>query len=148
VATLKPTRGRIPGFNPSAPAERGLMLGSSLRYKAQLRAPLPMCVSQPFSWPGIIQLIDRSAAYLRDAGYEVVDCSPSIFPGQHCGLFRVGIDRHITKHFFDEGLAAKPHLRGLCAVDSVDEFRQPDGGRNWFLALSIARSRYVNRTTH
>lgn len=42
--------------------------------------------------------------------------------GQHCALFRVGIDRKIAQQFFNEGLATKPHLWGLCAIDVVNEF--------------------------
>ena len=113
VATLKPTRGRIPAFNPSAPAERGLLWqltsvqGAIARTVADVRlatrvmaggdARDPWWVPAPFDGqplekpirvavtrnshgypihPGIVQLIDRSAAYLRDAGYEVVDVEP------------------------------------------------------------------------
>jgi hypothetical protein len=53
--------------------------------------------------------------------------------GQHCGLFRVGIDRKIAEQFLDEGLAAQPPLWGLCAIDTVDEFGQSDGGESGVL---------------
>jgi hypothetical protein len=49
--------------------------------------------------------------------------------GQHCGLFRVGIDREITEQFLDEGLTAQPPLWGLCAIDAVDEFGQSNPRR-------------------
>src|ERR1700733_5678838 len=113
VATLKPTPGRIPAFNPSATAERSLLSqltsvqGAIARTVADVRlatrvmaggdARDPWWVPAPFDGEplprpirvavsrnshgysihsGILQLIDRSAAYLRDAGYEVVDVEP------------------------------------------------------------------------
>jgi hypothetical protein len=47
--------------------------------------------------------------------------------GQQSGRFGVRIDRQIAQQFVDEGLAAKPHRRGLRAIDSVGQFRQPNG---------------------
>jgi amidase len=113
VVTIKPTRGRIPVFNPSATAERGLLWqltsvqGAIARSVADVRlatrvmadgdARDPWWVPVPFDGqplekpirvavtrnscgyhihPGILQLIDRSAAYLHDAGYEVVEVEP------------------------------------------------------------------------
>jgi amidase len=113
VVTLKPTQGRIPAFNPSATAERGLLSqltsvqGAIARTVADVRLGTrvmaggdvrdPWWVPAPFDGeplprpirvavtrnshgypihPGILELIDRCAAYLRDAGYEVVEAEP------------------------------------------------------------------------
>ncbi len=114
VATIKPTQGRIPAFNPSATVERGLLAqltsvqGAIARTVADVRLATrvmaggdvrdPWWVPAPFDGepsarrpirvavtrnshgypihPGILQLIDRCAAYLRDAGYEVVEAEP------------------------------------------------------------------------
>lgn len=113
VATIKPTQGRIPAFNPSATVERGLVSqltsvqGAIARTVADVRLgtrvmagadprdpwwvpapwdgePLPKPVRVAVArhsygykiHPGIVELIDRSAGYLRDAGYEVVDVEP------------------------------------------------------------------------
>jgi amidase len=113
VTTLKPTQGRIPAFNPSAPTERGLLThltsvqGAITRTVADLRLATrvmaggdsrdPWWVPAPLEGeplenpirvavtrnshgypihPGILDLINRSAAYLRDAGYEVVEAEP------------------------------------------------------------------------
>src|SRR5271168_2663185 len=107
VATIKPTQGRIPAFNPSATSERGLLAqltsvqGAIARTVADVRLATrvmaggdsrdPWWVPAPFEGepverpirvavthnshgypihPGISQLIDRSAGYLCDAGYE------------------------------------------------------------------------------
>ena len=126
VATLKPTPGRIPAFNPSAPAERGLLWqltsvqGAIARTVADVRlatrvmaggdARDPWWVPAPFEGeplqtpirvavtrnshgypihPGILQLIDRCADYLRDAGYEVVDAEPPAIMEPARGWFSV-----------------------------------------------------------
>jgi amidase len=126
VATVKPTPGRVPAFNPSAPAERGLLAqltsvqGAIARTVADVRLATrimaggdprdPMWVSAPFDGerlakpirvavtrnshgysihPGIVQLIDRTAGYLSDAGYDVVEAEPpSIMEPAH-GWFSV-----------------------------------------------------------
>lgn len=113
VATLKPTPGRVPAFNPSATVERGFLAqltsvqGAIARSVADVRLATrvmagadprdPWWVPAPFDGeplakpiriavarnshgyqmhPGIVSLIDRSAAYLSDAGYEIVDVEP------------------------------------------------------------------------
>jgi amidase len=126
VATLKPTPGRIPAFNPSATAERSLLSqltsvqGAIARTVADVRLATrvmaggdsrdPLWVPAPFDGeplhtpirvavtrnshgypihPGILQLIDRCAAYLRDAGYEVVDVEPPSIMDPARGWFSV-----------------------------------------------------------
>jgi amidase len=126
VATLKPTPGRIPAFNPSATAERSLLSqltsvqGAIARTVADVRFATrvmaggdsrdPLWVPAPFDGeplhtpirvavtrnshgypihPGILQLIDRCAAYLRDAGYEVVDVEPPSIMEPARGWFSV-----------------------------------------------------------
>jgi amidase len=126
VATLKPTPGRIPAFNPSATAERSLLSqltsvqGAIARTVADVRFATrvmaggdsrdPLWVPAPFDGeplhtpirvavtrnshgypihPGILQLIDRCAAYLRDAGYEVVDVEPPSIMDPARGWFSV-----------------------------------------------------------
>lgn len=113
VVTIKPTQGRIPAFNPSATAERGLLsslcsaqgviarsvadvrLGTSVLAAADPRDPLHVPV--PFDGPpvdgpvrvavtrethgvaadpAILDLIDRAAGFLSDAGYDVVEADP------------------------------------------------------------------------
>jgi amidase len=113
VATLKPTPGRIPAFNPSATIERGPLIqltsvqGAIARTVRDVRLATrmmagrdsrdPWWVPAPFEgeplerpirvaltrnshgYPihsGIIQLIDRSAGYLSNAGYEVIEVEP------------------------------------------------------------------------
>ena len=113
VATVKPTQGRAPVYNPSATAERGLLAqltsvqGAIARTVADVRlatrvmaegdsrdpwwVPAPF-VGEPLQRPirvavtrnshgypihaGIKDLIDRSAAYLSNAGYDVVEAEP------------------------------------------------------------------------
>jgi amidase len=126
VATLKPTPGRIPAFNPSATAERSLLWqltsvqGAIARTVADVRLATrvmaggdsrdPFWVPAPFDGeplqtpirvavtrnshgypihPGIVQLIDRCAHYLRDAGYEVVDAEPPSIMEPARGWFSV-----------------------------------------------------------
>jgi amidase len=113
VATVKPTQGRAPVYNPSATAERGLLAqltsvqGAIARTVADVRLATrvmaegdsrdPWWVPAPFEgeplqrpirvavtrnshgYPihaGIKDLIDRSAAYLSNAGYDVVEAEP------------------------------------------------------------------------
>src|SRR5262245_27310166 len=113
LATVKPTPGRIPAFNPSATVERGLLAqltsvqGAIARTVADVRLATrvmatgdprdPWWVPAPFDGdalakpirvavtrnshgypihPGIIRLIDRTAVYLSDAGYDVVEAEP------------------------------------------------------------------------
>lgn len=113
VVTLKPTQGRMPAFNPSATAERGLLahltsvqgaIGRSVadvrlatRVMAGPDARDPWWVPAPFEgeplpkpiriavtrnahgYPmhaGIAELIDRAAAHLSGAGYELVEIEP------------------------------------------------------------------------
>lgn len=113
VATLKPTTGRVPAFNPSAAVERGLLTqltsvqGAIARTVADVRLATrvmagcdvrdPLWVPAPFDGesldkpirvavtrnshgyemhPDIARLIDRSAAYLSNAGYDVVVAEP------------------------------------------------------------------------
>jgi amidase len=126
VATLKPTPGRIPAFNPSAIVERGLLAqltsvqGAIARTVADVRLATrvmaagdprdPLWVPAPFEGeplqkpirvavarnsygypihPGIVQLIDRAARYLSDAGYEVVDVEPPSIMEPASGWFSV-----------------------------------------------------------
>jgi amidase len=126
VATLKPTPGRTPAFNPSAAAERGLLAqltsvqGALARTVADVRlatrvmaaadARDPWWVPVPFDGeplprpirvavarnsygysihPGIVQLIDRAAAYLSDAGYQVIDAEPPSIMEPARGWFSV-----------------------------------------------------------
>ncbi len=126
VATLKPTPGRIPAFNPSATVERGLLAhltsvqGAIARTVADVRLATrvmaggdprdPFWVPAPFDGhalpkpirvavtrnshgypihPGITQLIDRTAAYLTDAGYDVVDVEPPSIMEPARGWFSV-----------------------------------------------------------
>lgn len=110
VATIKPTQGRVPAYNPSATAERGLLAqltsvqGAIARTVADvnlatrvmaaadprdpwwvpapfdgepLRRPIRVAVTRnshgyPIH-PGIKTLIDKSAGYLSNAGYDVVE---------------------------------------------------------------------------
>jgi amidase len=126
VATLKPTPGRIPAFNPSATIERGLLAqltsvqGAIARTVADVRLATrvmaagdprdPWWVPAPFDGeplqkpirvavtrnshgypihPAISQLINRSAGYLRNAGYEPIEVEPpSILEPAH-GWFTV-----------------------------------------------------------
>jgi amidase len=113
VVTLKPTPGRVPAFNPSATAERGLAaqltsvqgtiaravddvrLGTRVMAQhdprdpwwvpapfdgAPLATPIRVAVTRnSHGYPmhsGIAALIDRTATYLSDAGYDVVDVEP------------------------------------------------------------------------
>ena len=113
VATLKPTPGRIPAFNPSATVERGLLTqltsvqGAIARTVEDVRLATrvmaggdprdPWWVPVPFEGeplprpirvavtrnshgypihPDISQLINRSAGYLSDAGYDVDEAEP------------------------------------------------------------------------
>jgi amidase len=126
VATLKPTPGRIPAFNPSAIVERSLLWqltsvqGAIARTVADVRLATrvmaggdsrdPWWVPAPFEGeplqtpirvavtrnshgypihPGILQLIDRCAGYLRDAGYEVVETEPPSIMDPARGWFSV-----------------------------------------------------------
>jgi amidase len=113
---VKPTQGRVPAFNPSATAERGLLTqltsvqGAIARTVADVRlatrvmadadARDPWWVPAPFDGeplpkpirvaitrnshgypihPGVTRLIDQSADYLCNAGYDVVEAeAPSI----------------------------------------------------------------------
>ena len=126
VATLKPTVGRIPAFNPSAKAERGLLAqltsvqGAIARTVADVRLATrvmaggdprdPWWVPAPFDGeplarpirvavtrnshgypihPGITALIDRSAGYLSNAGYDVVETEPPSIMEPARGWFTV-----------------------------------------------------------
>ena len=126
VATLKPTPGRIPAYNPSATIERALLAqltsvqGAIARTVADVRLATrvmaggdprdPWWVPVPFDGeplqkpirvavtrnghgypihPAIIELIDRAAGYLRNAGYELIEVEPpSILEPAH-GWFSV-----------------------------------------------------------
>jgi amidase len=126
VATLKPTQGRVPAFNPSATAERGALIqltsvqGAIARTVADVRLatrvmavgdprdpwwvpvpfegeappkPIPIAVTRnshgyPMH-PGITEMIDRAAKYLRDAGYEVADAEPPSIMEPARGWFSV-----------------------------------------------------------
>src|SRR6516162_2772061 len=113
VATLKPTPGRVPAFNPSATVERGPLTqltsvqGVIARSVGDVRLATrviaggdsrdPWWVPAPFEgeplpkpirvavtrnshgYPihtGIKELIDRSARYLSNAGYDVIEVEP------------------------------------------------------------------------
>lgn len=113
VATIKSTGGRVPAFNPSAAAERGLLSqhtsvqGAIARSVADVRLATqvmaqgdprdPLWAPAPFDgeplpkpirvavtrnshgYPmhsRIRELIDRSAGYLSDAGYDVIEIEP------------------------------------------------------------------------
>src|SRR5262245_4550654 len=126
VTTLKPTPGRIPAFNPSATAERGLLAqltsvqGAIARTVADVRLATrvmaigdprdPWWVPAPFDGdpmakpirvavarnshgyaihPGIIELIDRTAVYLSDAGYDLVEVEPPSIMEPARGWFTV-----------------------------------------------------------
>src|SRR5262249_4815737 len=126
VATLKPTPGRIPAFNPSAIVERGLLAqltsvqGAIARTVADVRLATrvmaagdprdPWWVPAPFEGqplvkpirvavarnsygypihPGIVQLIDRAAAHLSDACYEMVEVEPPSIMEPARGWFSV-----------------------------------------------------------
>src|SRR5277367_752288 len=126
VASLKPTQGRIPAFNPSATVERGPLTqltsvqGAIARTVADVRLGTrvmaggdsrdPWWVPAPFDGeplrrpirvavtrnshgypihPGISQLIDRSAGYLQDAGYDVVETEPPCIMEPARGWFSV-----------------------------------------------------------
>src|SRR5499433_3932376 len=126
VATLKPTPGRVPAFNPSAKVERGLLAqltsvqGAIARTVADVRMATrvmaggdprdPWWVPAPFDGdplakpirvavarnsygypihPGIVRLIDRTAVYLSDAGYEVVETEPPSIMEPARGWFTV-----------------------------------------------------------
>jgi len=126
VATVKPTQGRIPAFNPSATAERGLLAqltsvqGAIARTVSDVRLATrvmaggdprdPWWVPAPFDGeplpkpirvavtrnshgypmhPGIIQLIDRAAGYLGNAGYDVVEAEPPSIMEPARGWFTV-----------------------------------------------------------
>jgi amidase len=126
VATIKPTQGRVPAYNPSATAERGLLAqltsvqGAIARTVEDVRlatrvmawgdprdpwwAPAPFdgeplpkpirvaVVRNTHGYPihsGISRLIDRSAAYLSSAGYEVVQADPPSIMEPARGWFTV-----------------------------------------------------------
>ena len=126
VATLKPSTGRVPAFNPSAKVERGLLAqltsvqGAIARSVADVRlatrvmasgdARDPGWVPAPFDGeplekpirvavtrnsqgyemhPGIARLLDRSAGYLSDAGYDVVEVEPPSIMEPARGWFTV-----------------------------------------------------------
>ena len=126
VATLKPTVGRVPAFNPSAGAERGLLAqltsvqGAIARSVEDVRLATrvmsggdprdPWWVPAPFDGealakpvrvavtrashgypihPGICRLIDRTAEYLSDAGYEIVEAEPPSIMEPARGWFTV-----------------------------------------------------------
>ena len=126
VATVKPTQGRAPVYNPSATAERGLLAqltsvqGAIARTVADVRLATrvmaegdsrdPWWVPAPFEgeplqrpirvavtrnshgYPihaGIKDLIDRSAAYLSNAGYDVVEAEPPSIVEPARGWFTV-----------------------------------------------------------
>jgi amidase len=126
VATIKPTPGRVPAFNPSASAERGLLMqltsvqGAIARTVADVRLATrvmaggdvrdPWWVPAPFDGealqkpirvavtrnghgyeihPGIVELVDRAAGFLSDAGYEVVAVEPPSIMEPARGWFTV-----------------------------------------------------------
>jgi len=126
VPTIKPTQGRVPAFNPSATAERGLLIqltsvqGAIARTVADVRLATrvmaggdprdPWWVPAPFDGeplqkpiriavtrnshgypmhPGIAQLIDRAAGYLREAGYEIIETEPPSIMEPARGWFSV-----------------------------------------------------------
>jgi amidase len=126
VATLKPTSGRVPAFNPSAAAERGLLSqhtsvqGAVARSVADVRLATrvmasgdvrdPLWVPAPFDGeplgkpirvavtrnshgypihPEIARLIDLSAGYLSNAGYDVVEVEPPSIMEPARGWFTV-----------------------------------------------------------
>jgi amidase len=126
VATVKPTQGRIPAFNPSATSERGLLAqltsvqGAIARSVADVRLATrvmtaadprdPMWAPVPFDGdplpkpirvavtrnshgypmhPGIRGLIDRCAAHLSNAGYDVVEAEPPSIMEPARGWFTV-----------------------------------------------------------
>jgi amidase len=126
VATLKPTPGRVPAFNPSATVERGPLaqltsvqgviarsvgdVGLATRVIAKgdprdpwwvpapfegvpLRNPIPVAVTlNSHGYPmhaGIKELIDRSAGYLSNAGYKVVEAEPPSITEPARGWFTV-----------------------------------------------------------
>ena len=126
VATLKPTPGRIPAFNPSAAAERGqaaqlmsvqgtiartvddVRLGTRVMAQGDprdpwwmpapfdgepLEKPIRVAVTRnPHGYPihpGILGLIDRTAGYLSDAGYDVVEAEPPSIMEPARGWFTV-----------------------------------------------------------
>jgi amidase len=126
VATLKPTPGRIPAFNPSATAERGLAaqlmsvqgtiarsvddvrLGTRVMAQgdprdpwwvpapfegAPLATPIRVAVTRnSHGYPmhsGIAALVDRTAKYLGDAGYDVVEVEPPSIMEPARGWFTV-----------------------------------------------------------
>ena len=126
VVTVKPTVGRIPAFNPSASAERGLLVqhtsvqGAIARTVADVRLATrvmaggdvrdPGWVPAPFDGqplskpirvavtrnshgyeihPAILRLMDRAAAYLSDAGYDVVTVEPPSIMEPARGWFTV-----------------------------------------------------------
>jgi amidase len=126
VATIKPTAGRVPAFNPSAAFERGLlaqltsvqgaiartvadvrlatrvMAGGDVRDPAWVPAPFdgeplpkPIRVAvtrNPHGYeihPGIVELIDRTAAFLSNAGYDVVAAEPPSIMEPARGWFTV-----------------------------------------------------------
>jgi amidase len=126
VATIKPTAGRVPAFNPSAGVERGLlaqltsvqgaiartvadvrlatrvMAGGDVRDPAWVPAPFegeplekPIRVavaraSQGYAiHPGIVELIDRTAGFLSNAGYDVVAAEPPSIMEPARGWFTV-----------------------------------------------------------
>lgn len=126
VATIKPTQGRIPAFNPSATVERGLLAqltsvqGAIARSVADVRLATrvmaggdprdPWWVPVPFDGeplprpmriavtrnshgypmhPGIVELIDRTAGYLSNAGYDVVEADPPSIMEPARGWFTV-----------------------------------------------------------
>lgn len=126
VATIKPTPGRVPAYNPSASVERGLLAqltsvqGAIARTVADVRlatrvmaggdARDPWWVPAPFDGeplvkpiriavtrnahgyeihPGVIELVDRAAGFLSDAGYEVVAAEPPSIMEAARGWFTV-----------------------------------------------------------
>jgi amidase len=128
VATIKPTQGRIPSFNPSSTAERGVLSalmstqGTIARSVADVRlgtdamiqpdprdpwhVPLPLAgapLAAPIRvavarnthgypiHPGIVELVDRTARLLADAGYHVVDEEPPPVIEALRGWFSTGV---------------------------------------------------------
>jgi len=126
VVTVKPTPGRIPAFNPSAPGERGLLAqltsvqGAIARTVADVRLATrvmagpdcrdPWWMPAPFEGepmpkpirvavtrnshgypihPGIVELIEKSASFLSDAGYDVVEIEPPSIMEPAQGWFSV-----------------------------------------------------------
>ena len=126
VATIKPTSGRVPAFNPSAAVERGLLAqlasvqGAIARTVADVRLATrvmaagdvrdPGWVPAPFEGeplqkpirvavthnpqgyeihPDIVQLIDRAAGFLSNAGYDVVRAEPPSIMEPARGWFTV-----------------------------------------------------------